>query len=70
MRDRQTSEGDFTMRRQPASEVVDQERQLLGTAAIGIAAAGAASFFPRRLAEPVDSRLAIRPASRERVAKV
>src|SRR6266403_1391067 len=37
----------FTMRRRSASEVIDQDRrQLLSTAAMGIAAAGVASLFP------------------------
>ncbi len=47
VRSTQTRPGRFTMRTSPSSEVVNQDRrQLLSAAAMGIAAAGAAGLFP------------------------
>ena len=56
-----TKPGRFTMRTRPCSEVINEDRrQLLSTAAIGIAAAGAASLFPAYPA-PAARSDAIRP---------
>jgi hypothetical protein len=46
MRDQQTSQRDFTMHPQPASEIIDQERrQLLGTLRSGLPPRVPPAFF-------------------------